>query len=330
MNNKSFIIFVLLMLSLSFYGCMSYLPPPELVRAESALADAREAKAKEYAPAELYEAEKSLEKARESLKNREKMSKIQLDSYLAMRKAEMAKAVAEKRLAEENVKQAIKRERKATLGEKEAKIEKRDIEIENLKERLGDLREDAALMKGALLNAAGKVIVNPSSTNERLALLQDELTQRRVEAEITRLESKLRSNVNIEKDRELNSLKEKISMLEEEIRDLNREKRISRQQAPRGEARLTIQEGEKTLINNMVISGIVKDTDGNPCSGASVVLKGTYTGETRTDSSGAYFFSVDKPVSQGILYISARCGDRTGGIKVFTTSNSIKGDIIVN
>lgn len=336
MNIKTFkVIFILifLMLTINMYGCVSYLPPPELVKAESAFSNAQASKAKEYAPAELYEAEKSLEKAKESLKNKEKMSKIQFYSYLALRKAEIAKTVAEKRIAEESLKNAMKRKRKAVLGAKEAKIEKKDIEIEGLKEKLGDLREDAALMKGALLNAAGKVIINPSSTNERLALLQDELAQKRVYAEIARLEGELRSGIKMEKEMEFRNLRKKILDLEEQIEYLkNKNDGIgtSDQRRSGGRARLTIKDGEKTLINNLVISGIVKDTEGNRCQGALVNLKGTYTGAVSTDSNGAYFFSVDEPVSQGILYISARCGEKTGSIKIFTTSNSIKGDIIVN
>lgn len=186
-------------------------------------------------------------------------------------------------------------------------------------------------MKGALLNAAGKVIVNPSSTNERLALLQDQLAQKRVYAEIARLEGELRSGVKMEKEREFRNLRKKIVELEEQIEYLkNRNDRISDQGRTGERARLTIKDGEKTLINNLLISGIVKDSKGNPCQGALVNLKGTYTGDVRTDFNGAYFFSVDEPVSQGILYISAICGEKTGSIKIFTTSNSIKGDIIVN
>ena len=304
----------LFILLFSLTGCATHLAPADLVLAEKALVQAKEAQAQQYAPIELYEAEKSLARAQQSHNQKEKISRVELYSYQAKRKAEVAQAVAEKRIAEEKLNEAVRKNRKAALKE-------RDTELKATREKLAELREDAALMKGALLNAAGKVIAAPSSTEERIALLEDELAKRRLDSKIARLEKELKPEAVPEKESEIKNLKQKINDLEQEITTLKSK--------PGGVA--TLAEREKVVRSEgLFISGIVKDTEGNPCDGALVTLKGTYQGTTTTDSQGSYTFTTEDSAPQGIIYISATYGEKKGSIKIFSSACSIKGNITVN
>jgi hypothetical protein len=305
---------ILFIMVIPFAGCATHLAPADLVLAEKALLQAKEAQAQQYAPIEFHEAEKSLNKAQQSYNQKEKISRVQLYSYQAKRKAEVAQAMAEKRIAEEKLNETMKKDRKAVLKEK-------DTELKATREKLAELREDAALMKGALLNAAGKVIAAPSSTEERIALLEDELAKRRLDSKIARLEKELKPEAVPEKESEIKNLKQKINDLEEELTKLK--------SRPGGVATLT--EKEKAIRSGgLLISGTVKDTEGNPCAGALVTLKGTYQGTTTTDSQGSYTFTTKDSVSQGIIYISATYGEKKGSIKIFSSASSIKGNITVN
>jgi hypothetical protein len=313
MDLKSLKVF-LVFLVFTIMGCASYQPPAELIMAEKAFSEARTSQAGKYAPVEFYEAEKSLGKAKESLKSKENMSKVKLYAYQAQRKAEVAKATADTRIAEEKIKETTKKRRKTVLNNK-------DAELKATQEKLAELREDAALMKGALLNAAGKVIVSPSSNNERMALLEDELAKKRIAEKIARLENQLRPSARPEKERQIIALQQKILELEAKVGGL----KIN----SAGEARLSAT-GANARAEKLVVSGTVKDSEGSPCSGASVTLKGTYAGKTITDSNGFYSFSTDESAPQGLIYITAECGEKRGSIKIFSTDHSIKGDIIVN
>ena len=91
MDLKSLKVF-LVFLVFTIMGCASYQPPAELIMAEKAFSEARTSQAGKYAPVEFYEAEKSLGKAKESLKSKENMSTVKLYAYQAQRKAEVAKA----------------------------------------------------------------------------------------------------------------------------------------------------------------------------------------------------------------------------------------------
>lgn len=307
---KAFLVFIVFIIM----GCASTQPPAELIMAEKAFSDARTSQAGKYAPIEFYEAEKSLDKAKESLESKEKMSTVKLYAYQAQRKAEVAKATADTRIAEEKVKETTRKRRKAVLNNK-------DTELKETQKKLAELREDAALMKGALLNAAGKVIVSPSSTGERMALLEDELAKKRIEEKIARLENQLRPAARPEKERQIIALQQKILELEAKVGGL----KIN----SAGEARLNAA-GTNIKAEKLVVSGTVKNSDGSPCSGASVTLKGTYTGETTADSNGFYSFSTGQSAPQGLIYITAEYGEKKGSIKIFSTDHSIKGDIIVN
>jgi outer membrane protein OmpA-like peptidoglycan-associated protein len=112
----------------------AHTPPDELLQARAAYQRAAEGPAKEYTPAGLHVAKDQLMLAERSYRNKEDNWLVRAQAYIAMRKAELAEALARTEMHQRSLAEAEKREEQL----EEEIITKTKSELEAVTEQLDE------------------------------------------------------------------------------------------------------------------------------------------------------------------------------------------------
>lgn len=113
----------------------SHRPPAELVQAREAYERAASSSAQQYSPADLHVAKDALLRAEQAFRDNEDDWLVRAQAYIAMRKAELAQALARKQMYEQQVAEAEHREEKLEKQIIEQTKEQLDTAKQKLDER---------------------------------------------------------------------------------------------------------------------------------------------------------------------------------------------------
>ena len=158
-------------LALFLLAC-AHTPPEELLQARAAYQRAAEGPSKDYTPAGLHVAKNSLQLAERSFRNNEDTWLIRAQSYVALRKAELAESLARAEMYQRDVTDAEKR-----------KEELEDQIMKQTKAELADVTQELQHQQASEVRSAEQLAA------EKTARAEAEMKAARATAELQRLGS---------------------------------------------------------------------------------------------------------------------------------------------